>query len=104
MINDPSNHVGKLLEWSGGGWGYVFVIAGLVIGGIVGPRVIDVPPKGTCVSGWVEGVWDICASVIEQPNLEGGLNAMIGGAFWGGVVGLVVYLAIQWMRTSAAES
>ena len=103
-INDPSNHVGKLLEWSGGGWGYVFVVAGLVIGGIVGPRLTNVPPKGTCVSEYVNGVWELCARVIEQPNLEGALNAMIGGAVLGGMVGLVVYLAIQWMRKPAAES
>lgn len=101
-INDPSNHVGKLLEWSGGGWGYAFVVAGMVIGAFVGPRFIEVPPKGTCAPGYVNGVWDICATVIQQPNVEGGLNALITAAVFGGIVGLVVWLAIKWKP--AAES
>lgn len=95
---DPSNAVIEALRHSGSSWGAVFVIAGLVIGCLVG-LAQRVPPKMVCVDrAEIGSPLSACLRYIEQPDVSAWVTNGAAGIMIGSFVGLIVYKVAMGMR------
>jgi hypothetical protein len=102
-FNDPTNPVAKALELAGGGWGWVAVVIGAAVGGLIGFAQPVTGKSSTCLR-WedTDGTISGMRCVEYAADAMGWLNAGSGGLALGALAGAGVWYLLRKYREKTA--